>query len=79
MLIALVVLALFYGGRLLGLSIMAAEGDVPSASAVPLPMGAEILNETSDCASSGCWSIVTVRPSAGQTPAALAEEIGATP
>lgn len=73
------VLALVYAGRLGWLSMMATEGDTPPASALPLPAGAEILGESSDCASGGCWTVFTVRPPAGQSPEALAEEIGATP
>lgn len=72
-------LALFYGGRVVLLSIMATEGDVPPASAVPLPEGAEIVGDSVGCGSGGCTVTFTVRPPAGQSPEALAEEMGATP
>ncbi|WP_406245510.1 hypothetical protein ACI7YT_10670 [Microbacterium sp. M] len=74
-----IVLSLLYAGRLLWLSVGATEGDIPPASAVPLPAGSEILGETSDCASGGCWTNVTIRPPEGQSAEALAEELGATP
>lgn len=75
----LVVLVLFYTGRVAWLSMMATEGDVPPASAVPLPEGAEILGGSVGCGSGGCSATFTVRPANGQSPGALAEEIGATP
>lgn len=76
--ILLVVGALFYMVRLGWLSMMATEGDVPSISSVPLPEGTEVLGETKDCASGGCWANVTLRPPAGQSAVELAEQIGAT-
>ena len=75
----LVLLVLFYGARVAWLSMMATEGDVPPASAVPLPPGAEILGDSVGCGSGGCSVTFTVRPPAGQSPHALAEEMGATP
>jgi len=77
--VAILMLALLYAGRLFLLSMGATEGDVPPASAVSLPEGAEILGDTSDCGSGGCWVTLTVRPPDGQSAAALAEELGATP
>jgi len=79
LIIAGVLLALFYGGRVAWLSMMATEGDVPPASALPLPEGAEILGDSVGCGSGGCSVTFTVRPPAGQSPEALAEEMGATP
>jgi len=77
--VVIVVLTLLYAGRLLWLNMMATEGDVPPASALPLPEGAEILGESTGCGSGGCSTTFTVRPPAGQSPEALAEEMGATP
>lgn len=77
--IVLVLAALFYGGRVAWLSMMATEGAVPPASALPLPDGAEVLGESTSCGSGGCSVTFRVRPPAGQTPEALAEEMGATP
>ncbi|MFJ4253801.1 hypothetical protein [Microbacterium sp. NPDC090003] len=75
----LVIAALIYAGRVAWLSMMATEGDVPPASALPLPDDAEILGENIGCGSGGCSITFTVRPPADQTPEALAEEMGATP
>lgn len=77
--VVLVLLAVFYAGRVAWLSMMATEGDVPPASAVPIPVGAEILGESVGCGSGGCSVTFTVRPPVGQSPEALAEEMGATP
>ncbi|WP_309103532.1 hypothetical protein [Microbacterium sp.] len=77
--VVIVALALLCAGRMWWMSAMATEGAVPPASAIPLPAGVEIRSESSDCASGGCWATLTLRPPAGQTPEALAEEIGATP
>ncbi|HWS50374.1 MAG TPA: hypothetical protein VN241_05150 [Microbacterium sp.] len=77
--VVIVVLAVLYAGRLWWMSAMATEGAVPPASAIPLPAGVEIRGESSDCASGGCWATLTLRPPAGQSPEALAEEMGATP
>lgn len=63
--IVLVLAALFYGGRVAWLSMMATEGDVPPASALPLPDGAEVLGESTSCGSGGCSVTFTVRPPAG--------------
>ncbi|KJL46615.1 hypothetical protein RS84_03254 [Microbacterium hydrocarbonoxydans] len=79
LIITAVLLALFYGGRVAWLTMMATEGDVPPASSVPLPEGAEILGDSTGCGSGGCSVTFTVRPPAGQSPEALAEEMGATP
>lgn len=74
-----VVLVLLYAGRVAWLFVMADEGDVPPASVIPLPAGAEILGESEGCGSGGCTLTVTVRPPAGQSADDLAIEIGATP
>lgn len=77
--VVVVILALVYGGRVALLFMGATEGDVPTASAVPLPADAEILRENRDCASGGCWVVFTVLPPPGQSPTELAEEMRATP
>lgn len=74
-----VVLVLLYAGRVAWLFVMADEGDVPSASVVPLPAGAEILGTTEGCGSGGCTLNVTVRPPVGQSAEGLATEMGTTP
>lgn len=79
LIITAALLALFYGGRVAWLTTMATEGDVPPASSIPLPEGAEILGDSTGCGSGGCSVTFTVRPPAGQSPEALAEEMGATP
>lgn len=79
LLVVAVVLALLYAGRVAWLSMMATEGDVPPASAVPIPEGAEILGDSVGCGSGGCSVTFTVRPPHGQSPTGLAEEMGATP
>ena len=61
------------------LTLGASEGDIPDASRIELPAGAEIIGEESGCASGGCWVTITVRPPAGQSAEELATEIGATP
>lgn len=77
--LAILVLALLYAGRVACLFMGATEGDVPPASAVPLPAGTEILSESCECASGGCWLTIEVRPPSGRTAEDLAERIGATP
>lgn len=74
----LLVLALLYAGRVFWLNVMATEGDVPPASVLPLPTGAEIVDENTGCGSGGCATTFTVLPPAGQSPEDLAEEIGAS-
>lgn len=75
----LVILALLYGGRVAWLSIMATEGDVPSSDSVSLPNGATIVSEEKDCGSGGCWGVLQVEPSEGQTAEQLAIALGANP
>lgn len=70
---------LLYGLYVGWLSIMATEGDVPSASSIPLPAGAEILSEDKSCGSGGCTLVLVVAPPDGQSPADLAIELGVTP
>lgn len=75
--VVVVLLAVLYGVRMFVIAI-GVETDVPPASVVSLPTGSELLRETSDCASGGCWTILTVQPADGQTPESLAEEMGVT-
>ncbi|OUE26253.1 hypothetical protein [Clavibacter michiganensis] len=72
----LVLLALV---RLAGLAVFATEGDVPAASSIPFPEGSAVVDESVDCASGGCWTLLSVRPPEGMTPDELAAELGATP
>jgi len=65
--------------RLAGLAVFATEGDVPAASSIPLPEGSAVVDESVDCASGGCWTLLSVRPPEGMTPDELAAELGATP
>lgn len=76
--IVIVILAVLYAGRVFWLNVMATEGDVPPASMLPLPAGAEIIDENTGCGSGGCATTFTVLPPAGQSPEALAEEMGVT-
>ncbi|GAB2528459.1 hypothetical protein GCM10027267_27820 [Paramicrobacterium agarici] len=62
-----------------GYSQGATEGDVPSASSIPLPARSQIVDVSTDCASGGCWSLIDVRPPEGMTPADLARELGIDP
>jgi hypothetical protein len=73
----ILVLALLYAGRVFWLNVMATEGDVPPASVLPLPTGAQIIDENTGCGSGGCATTFTVLPPEGQSPAALAEAMNA--
>lgn len=74
-----VLLGVLYIARAILLFAGAAEGDVPAASRLYLPAGAEVIGQAQDCASGGCWITLTVQPPVGQTPEDLAAELGATP
>ncbi|NQX17977.1 hypothetical protein [Rathayibacter sp. VKM Ac-2857] len=73
---AAVLCALLYYGAL---AVFATEGDVPAASTIDLPDGSELVGETVECASGGCWRLLSVRPPDGMTPEQLSGEIGTTP
>lgn len=60
------------------LFVSAREGDVPPASVVSLPSGARVVDDDVECASGGCWRLVTVRPPSGVSAEALATELGTT-
>lgn len=74
--VAIVLLLL---GRYAWLGMMATEGDVPPASAIPLPGGAQITAERKDCASGGCWLSVDVVPPPGVSPEQLEVDLGIAP
>ncbi|SEE78656.1 hypothetical protein [Ruania alba] len=76
---ALVLCTLTYAGHVLLLVVGAREGDVPPASAIPLPDDAQVVSEELDCGSGGCWLTVEVRPADGQSPDELATEVGSAP
>jgi hypothetical protein len=77
--VAAVVLGTLYLGWALLLFAGSTEGDVPDVSRLALPVGSEVVSETRDCASGGCWIDVVVRPPDGQSPEDLAVELGAAP
>ena len=59
------------------LALMAGEGAVPPRSRIPdVPSGAEVVSETEQCASGGCWREVLLRPADGQTPEELVAQMG---
>jgi hypothetical protein len=70
---------LFIGGRAALLVMGATEGDVPATSSIPLPAGSKVVHEDKECASGGCWSVVTVQPPAGVSPAELSTTLGTEP
>lgn len=77
--VVVAVLAALYLLRLGALAVFATEGDVPAVSSLPLPEGSEVVARSEECASGGCWILVSVLPPEGTTPEELAREIGATP
>jgi hypothetical protein len=78
-LVVVAVLALLYAARVGLLLIGASEWDAPPASAVPLPAGAEVTQVSTECASGGCWTLISVRPPEGTTPEDLKSDLGTTP
>lgn len=77
--VTLAVVALLAGVRLVSLFAFATEGDVPPASSVSLPAGSELIAEEKECASGGCWAVLSVRPPEGVSPQDLATSLGMTP
>ena len=75
----LVLLGVLYIAHVLLLFAGATEGDVPEASRLHLPAGADVIGQAHDCASGGCWVTLSVRPPDGRTPEDLAADTGATP
>ncbi|CCH19936.1 hypothetical protein [Micromonospora lupini] len=63
----------------LSLRVFGDEGALPPKSRLPeVPAGASVVDESTECASGGCWRQLTVAPAAGQTPEDLAREMGLT-
>lgn len=65
--------------RVVVLNIFATEGDVPAADSVPLPAGSKVIDEQKECASGGCWAVLSVQPPKGTTPQDLATSLGMSP
>ncbi|MEV8219754.1 hypothetical protein AB0O65_08365 [Microbacterium sp. NPDC077391] len=78
LIVAAVLVALFYALHVGWLFISADEGDVPPLSAVPLPAGTVVLDETVGCGSGGCSVVYLVEPPQGQTASELAAQLSAT-
>ena len=55
--------------------VFATEGDVPDVSSMDLPVGSSVTASETSCGSGGCWTVFTVRPPDGTTPAELARQI----
>lgn len=72
-------LALFYGLFALALEIGRTEGDVPASSSLQLPVGTVVVSDDVTCASGGCWRWMVLEPADDDTPAQLAQALGATP
>ncbi|MGC4880564.1 hypothetical protein ACLQ26_30345 [Micromonospora sp. DT43] len=63
----------------LSLRVFGDEGALPPKSRLPeVPAGASVVDESTECASGGCWRQLTLAPAAGQTPEDLAREMGLT-
>ncbi|WP_131922605.1 MULTISPECIES: hypothetical protein [unclassified Curtobacterium] len=77
--VTLALVTLLAGVRLVSLFAFATEGDVPPASSVSLPAGSELITEEKECASGGCWAVLSVRPPEGVSPQDLATSLGMTP
>ncbi|WP_152631188.1 hypothetical protein [Agreia bicolorata] len=67
-LVIVAVLATLYAARVGFLLLGATEGDVPPLSSIPLPAGSEVTQVSTNCASGGCWTLISVRPPDGTTP-----------
>jgi hypothetical protein len=53
------------------------EGALPPKWRIPdVPSGANIIEESKECGSGGCWRQITLTPAPGQSPEDLAEEMG---
>ncbi|PZE99965.1 hypothetical protein DEJ01_13600 [Curtobacterium sp. MCLR17_040] len=70
---------LFIGLRAALLFAGATEGDVPTSSSIPLPAGSRVVHEDEECASGGCWSVVSVQPPTGVSPSELSTTLGTEP
>ena len=69
-------LTLLYLLRVVFLSMMATEGDVPKARDLALPSGSQVAHSDTGCGSGGCWSTFMVKPPTGMTPAELDDQLG---
>ena len=78
-LIAAAAALLFIGLRTALLFMGATEGDVPTSSSIPLPAGSRVVHEDEECASGGCWSLVSVQPPSGMSPTELSTTLGTEP
>jgi hypothetical protein len=70
---------LFIGLRTALLFMGATEGDVPATASIPLPAGSRVVDEDEQCASGGCWSLVSVQPPSGMSPTELSTTLGTEP
>ncbi|WP_181422750.1 hypothetical protein [Curtobacterium sp. MCLR17_043] len=70
---------LFIGLRTALLFMGATEGDVPATASIPLPAGSKVVDEDEQCASGGCWSLVSVQPPSGMSPTELSTTLGTEP
>ena len=70
---------LFIGLRAALLFMGATEGDVPATASIPLPTGSRVVDEDEQCASGGCWSLVSVQPPSGMSPTELSTTLGTEP
>jgi hypothetical protein len=78
-LIAAAAALLFIGLRTALLFMGATEGDVPATASIPLPAGSRVVDEDEQCASGGCWSLVSVQPPSGMSPTELSTTLGTEP
>jgi hypothetical protein len=78
-LIAAAAALLFIGLRTALLFMGATEGDVPATASIPLPAGSRVVHEDKECASGGCWSVVSVQPPSGMSPTELSTTLGTEP
>ncbi len=68
-----VLLYLMYAAYLF---MFADEGSLPPRWRIPdVPSEAQVIRETKECGSGGCWRQVVVQPERGQTPEDLAREL----
>jgi hypothetical protein len=59
------------------LLVLAGEGSVPPRWRDPeVPSGAQVVSDTKECGSGGCWRQLVIRPTPGRTPGDLAAEMG---
>ena len=72
-----VVLVLAYGIWAAYLAFTASEGALPPRFRLPdVPSGARVLQDTSQCASGGCWRQLVLQPAGDESPGDLADQMG---